>query len=222
MTGVPIKALLFLVLLSLQATARAQAPDGSEDPAVAVNSAIARDWVARADASGTVVLTSPGYAMPFGQGCVIHRLYFRGHDGRPSLGDMIPQDLYFVFASGDACASVDPARYFDIEPHNDVFGLLDFARRLKDGPKRGRDRLSDAALAKLSRCFPADARGTTRVVRAHSWRPEGSLRYQYQVRLICEALGDREEIVVTGARGEEAIRWQAGVQDSVTVDPVAP
>jgi hypothetical protein len=104
----------------------------------------------------------------------------------------------------------------------DVFGLLDFARRLKDGPKRGRDRLSDAALAKLSRCFPADARGTTRVVRAHSWRPEGSLRYQYQVRLICEALGDREEIVVTGARGEEAIRWQAGVQDSVTVDPVAP
>jgi hypothetical protein len=189
------------------------------DPAGWVKSAIERDWVARVDPnSASVVVTSPSYAMPFDQGCVIHRLFFPSGDGRPSLGNMVAQDLYFVFASGDACASAEPGQFFGIEPGNDLFSLLDFARRLKNGPKLGRDRVLDGALAKVSQCFAPEAMATTRIVRAHSWREQGSRRDQYQVTLLCEALEDQGDVVAIGARGQDAITWQVATLDQVVID----
>lgn len=214
--------LSLLLSLPLPASARAAAPVGeNNNPAAWLESVIDRDWVARAADQGSVVVASPSYAMPFDQGCVIHQLYFRNHGGRPSLGDMVAQDLYFAFASGDACASVEPARFFGIEPGNDVFALLDFSRRLKEGPRSGRDRLPDGAFARLSQCFSTEAIGTTRIVRAHSWRPQGSRRDQYQLTLTCAALPD-QDVVAIGARDQEAITWKVAALDQVKVDLAPP
>lgn len=217
------KNLLLLLLLLLPAAASAAPPAGDQDdPAAWLKAAINRDWTARVEESGYVVFSSPNYALPFNQGCVIHRLHFRIHDGRPMLGDMVAEDRYFAFASGDGCAAVDASRFFGIEPNNDVFSLLDFARRLKAGPKSGRDRLPDGALAMLSPCFSPEGIGTTQIVRAHSWRPKDSRRDQYQVTLTCAALPDQAEIVALGARDQEAITWKAGVLEHVTVDLAVP
>lgn len=216
-------SLLLSLLVLLPAAVRAAPPiDAQGDPAAWVKSAIDRDWVARAGDFGSVVVSSPIYAMPFGQGCVIHEIAFLSDGGRPSLGQMVAADRYFVFAAGDACASADPTHFFGIEPGNDVFGLLDFARRLKSGPKAGRDRVSDGAFAKMSQCFTPEAMRTTRVMRAHSWRPEGGRRDQYQVTLSCKALENEGDLIAIGARGQDAIAWKVGTLIHTTVDEAVP
>lgn len=218
------KTLLLPLLLTLPVPSIAAAPPGEHDnPAVRLKSAIDRDWVARSGDFGSVVLTSPSYAMPFNQGCVIHELSFLSAGGRPSLGDMVANDLYFVFASGDACASVNPALFFSIEPANDVFALLDFAKHLKSGPRPGKDRIPDGELARLSQCFAPEEMVTTRIVRAHSWKQEGIGRDdRYQVTLNCKALEDQGEIVALGARGLDAVAWELRSWGQVGVDLAAP
>jgi hypothetical protein len=212
-----------LLLLLPAVLSVAPAITAQDDPASWVKSAIERDWVARDDPdSASIVVASPSYAMPFDQGCVIHRLFFPTTGGRPSLGNMVVDDLYFAFASGDACASVDPARFFAIEPANDVFSLLEFARRLKNGPKSGRDRVLDGALERVSQCFAPEAMRTTRIVRAHSWREERSRRDRYRVTLFCESLENQGDVVAIGSRDQDAILWQVTTLDHVVVDEVAP
>jgi|GEM_PF-1662115 len=216
-------SLLLSLLVLLPAAVRAAPPvDAQDDPAAWVKSAIDRDWVARVGDFGTVVVSSPIYAMPFDQGCVIHEIAFLSDGKRPSLGRMVAADRYFVFAAGDACAAADPAQFFGIEPANDVFGLLDFARRLKSGPKAGRDRVSDDVFATVSQCFTPEAMRTTRVMRAHSWRPEGSRRDQYQVTLMCKALEDEGDLIAIGARDQDAIAWKVGTLVQTTVDEAVP
>jgi hypothetical protein len=218
------KTPLLALLLSLPAVAGvAPLVHAQDDPASWVKSAIERDWVARDDPdSASIVVASPSYAMRFDQGCVIHRLFFPTTDGRPSLGHMVADDMYFVFASGDACASVDPRHFFSIEPANDVFSLLEFAGRLKGGPRSGRDRVLDGALERVSQCFAPDAMDTTRIVRAHSWREKGSRRDRYQVTLFCEALESQGDVVAIGSREQDAILWQVTTLDHVVVDQIAP
>lgn len=192
---------------------------GHDNAATWVKSAIDDGWVARAGDSGSVVVTSPGYAMPFNQGCVIHELTFLDEGGRPSLGQMVANDLYFVFASGDACASANREQYFDIEPANDVVALLDFARRLKGGPRPGKDRIADGDLARVSQCFASEAMATTRIVRAHSWRQKGIGRDdRYQVTVGCKALEDQGDILVSGARDQDAVTWKTGELDRTAID----
>jgi hypothetical protein len=207
-----------LLMLAVSSASAASPPlDAQGDPATAVKAAIDRDWVARVTERGDVQVTSPIYAMPYGQGCVIHRLYFLGDGTRPSLGHMVVNDQYFVFASGDACATVDPGRFFSIEPGNDVSSLLDFARRLQGGPRPGKDRVSGGSLDQASRCFTPEAMATTNVRSAISWRPEGGRRDQYKVALTCASLKDQEELVATGSRGDDAIAWKVGVPEYLTV-----
>lgn len=197
------------VLLALPASA-GETPSAAPpaDPAAAIQSAIARDWIATVDESGSVVVTSPAYPMRHGQGCVIHRLYFPAYERQPALGDLITEDRYHVFASGEACGSVAPELFFTIEPGNDVVALLDFGRRLKSGPRDGRDRLPDSLLPRIAPCFAPAAMATTRIARAHAWRPEGSRRDRYQATLECKALADEGQIVATGTRDEEAVTWE--------------
>lgn len=219
------KTLLTLLLLTLSAPSMAAAPGGGhDDPAIRLKSAIDRDWVAKAGDFGSVVVTSPAYAMPYQQGCVIHELYFPGGAGGPSPGHMLANDRYFVFASGDACASADPGQFFAIEPANDVAALLDFAKRLKDGPRPGQDRLPKGGLGKVSACFAPEAMASTRIARAHSWKQGGSGRDdRYQVTLHCKALEDQGEIVALGVRGQDAVDWRLRPWGQVGVDlPAAP
>lgn len=218
------KTLLTLLLLTLHAPLIAAATPGEQaDPTVWLKSAIDHDWTARAGDFGSVVVTSPSYAMPFNQGCVIHELAFLSDGGRPSLGHMVANDLYFVFASGDACASADPEQFFDIEPANDVVALLDFAKRLKGGPRPGKDRIPDAELEKVSKCFAPEAMTSTRIVHAHSWNQKGIGRDdRYQVTLNCKALEDQGDIVALGVRDQDAITWKFVVLNHVTVDQAPP
>ena len=218
------KSLLTLLLLMLPVQSNAAAsPATQDDPAAQIKSTINRDWVAHAGDFGNVVVTSPSYAMPFNQGCVIHELAFLGNDGRPSLGNMVANDLYYVFAQGDACATIDVTHFFDIEPANDVSALLDFGKRLKGGPRPGKDRIPDADLARVVDCFTPDAMASTRIVRAHSWNQKGSGRDdRYQVTLRCEAVDETGEIVASGVRDQDAIDWTLRPWGSVTVEVPAP
>ncbi len=215
------KTLLTLLLLTLPAPLMAAAPLGEKhDSAIWLKSVIDHDWEAREGDFGSVVVTSPSYAMPFNRGCVIHELAFLSDGGRPSLGHMVANDRYFVFASGDACTSANPAQFFDIEPANDVDALLDFAKRLKSGPRSGQDRIADAELAKVSACFTTEAMTTTRILRARSWKQKGIGRDdRYQVTLHCKALEDQGDIVALGARDQDSITWKLDVLDKATIEP---
>jgi hypothetical protein len=216
-------AMLLAAGISVATSAQEAAPSENESPAARLKSAIDRDWVARAGDFGSVEVTSPSYAMRNKQGCVIHSLFFPGYNGQPAPGDMLSEDRYFVFASGDECASVNPELFFGIEPANDVPALLDFGKRLKDGPRPGKDQIADGDLAKLSPCFAPEAMATTRIARAHSWRQEGSGRDdRYQVTLSCKALEEHGEIVALGARGQDAVTWALKAWGEVTVDLPAP
>jgi hypothetical protein len=218
------KTQLALLLLALSAPSAAlTAPSEPDNPVARIKSAIDRDWVAKPGDFGSVVVASPSYAMPFNQGCVIHQLAFLSVNGKASLGEMVSTDQYFVFAAGDACATVDPALFFSIEPGNDKMALLDFSKRLKSGPRPGKDKMSDADYARISPCFTTEAMPSTRIVRAHSWRRNGAGQHDtYQTTLRCKAQEQNGEIVAFGFRGLEAVTWRFKPWGETTVDvPVA-
>jgi hypothetical protein len=203
------KTPFILLLLTLSAPLVALTPPGEPDnPAARIKSAIDRDWVAKPGDFGSVLVASPSYAMPFNQGCVIHQLAFLSVNGKASLGEMVSTDQYFVFAAGDACATVDPEQFFSIEPGNDIPALLDFARTLKSGPRPGKDKVSKADYARIAPCFAPAATALPRIMGGHSWREKGTSRDdRYQFTLRCTAVDDAGEIVVLGFRGQETITW---------------
>lgn len=209
-----------LLLLSLSTSTLAAAAE--DTPATRIKAAIDRDWIARGD-SGGVEVTSPSYPLPYKQGCVIHSLYFPTVATGPMPGHMVSQDRYFAFAAEDACATADPAQFFGIEPGNDTFALLDFAKRLKGGPRAGKDKISEADRARIAPCFAPETMAGTRIVRTHSWRESGTGRDdRYQVTLRCKALEDNGEIVALGVRGQETVTWALKPWGEITVDqPVA-
>ena len=200
----------------------AVAADANDTPAAQIKAAIDRDWVARGD-SGGVEVSSPSYPLPYKHGCVIHSLYFPTVATGPMPGHMVSQDRYFVFAAEDTCATADSAQFFTIEPGNDTYALLDFGKRLKDGPRAGTDKISEADRARIAPCFTLEAMAGTRIVRAHSWREKGTGRHdRYQVMLRCKALEGNGEIVALGVRGQEAVTWAFKPWGEITVDqPVA-
>lgn len=213
---------LILLFLALSLSPTTKAADSNDTPAARIKAAIDRDWIARGD-SGGVEVTSPSYPLPYKQGCVIHSLYFPTVATGPMPGHMVSQDRYFVFAAEDACATADPAQFFGIEPGNDTFALLDFAKRLKDGPRAGKDKISDADRARIAPCFTPEAMAGTRIVRAHSWRESGTGRDdRYQVTLRCTAQEDNGEIVALGVRGQEAVTWAFKPWGEITVDQPGP
>lgn len=215
------KILPTLLLLSTALISNAAAADANNTPAARIKAAIDRDWIARGD-SGGVEVTTPSYPLPYKQGCVIHSLYFPTVATGPMPGHMVSQDRYFVFAAEDACASADPAQFFGIEPGNDTFALLDFAKRLKDGPRAGKDKISEADRARIAPCFAPGALANTRIVRAHSWRENGTGRDdRYQVTLRCKAQEDNGEIVALGVRGQEAVTWAFKPWGEITADQPA-
>lgn len=215
------KILSILPLLTTVLSMNTVAADANDTPAAQIKAAIERDWVARGD-SGGVEVSSPSYPMPYKQGCVIHSLYFPTVATGPMPGHMVSQDRYFVFAAEDACASAEPAQFFGIEPGNDTFALLDFAKRLKDGPRAGTDKISEADRARIAPCFAPEAMIGTRIVRAHSWRESGTGRDdRYQVTLRCKALEDNGEIVALGVRGQEAVTWAFKPWGEITVEQPA-
>ena len=204
-----------LLLLSLSASGLAAANDTA---ATQIKDAIARDWVARGD-SGGVEVSSPSYPMPYQRGCVIHSLYFPTVATGPMPGHMVSQDRYFVFASDETCAGADPTQFFSIEPGNDTVALLDFAKPLKDGPRAGTDKISDADRARIAPCFAPEALAGTRISRAHSWREKGTGRDdRYQVVLRCKAVDEAGEIIALGVRDQKAITWVFKPWGEITVD----
>jgi hypothetical protein len=212
------KILLFLLSLSAAGLVAA----ANDTMAARIKDAIARDWVARGD-SGGVEVSSPSYPMPYQRGCVIHTLYFPTVATGPMPGHMVSQDRYFVFATDAACASADPAQFFSIEPANDTDALLDFAKQLKDGPRAGTDKISDADRARIAPCFAPEAMANTRITRAHSWREKGSGRDdRYQVVLRCKAVDDAGEIIALGVRDQKAITWVFKPWGEITVDVPVP
>lgn len=217
------KFLLLALLPALPAWANDSPPAASPaNPAASIKSAIDRDWIARTEASGSVMVQSPAYALRSGRGCVIHWMYFPAYDGHPSPGEMIAGDRFYVFASGEECGAVDPKLFFGIEPGNDVAALLDFGARLKVGPQVGKDHVEDRVLARIAPCFDPGAIATTRIAHAHSWRPEGSRQDRYQVTLDCKLLEEEGQIVATGARGEEAVAWEFRNWNQRAIDAPAP
>lgn len=199
-------------------------PDAAVDdtPAARIKDAIARDWTARGD-SGGVEVSSPSYPMPYQRGCVIHSLYFPTVATGPIPGHMVSQDRYFVFAAGEGCANADSAQFFTIEPGNDTFALLDFAKQLKDGPRVGTDRISDADRARIAPCFEPEALAGTRISRAHSWREQGPGRdNRYQVVLRCQAVDEIGEIVALGVRDQDSIAWVFKPWGEITVELPLP
>ena len=209
-----------LALLSCLWMTAAHAGPAGDDPAALVKQAIERDWTAqRNDAGGYTALTSPIYPMPFGQGCVLHQLYFLDDLAGPSMGRMVAEDRYYAFATGEACQAIDPARFFGIEPGNDVSGLLDLAVRLKAGPQAGRDTLSRDAQARVPACFTPEAVAGTKVIRATSHRVGGVRGEAYRVVLACGSLRDGEEIHASGSRKDASVHWDIG--SLTTVVPAA-
>lgn len=213
-------SLLLLLTLMLSAPLAALTPPSETDnPAARIKSAIDRDWVAKPGDFGSVVVTSPSYAMPFNQGCVIHELAFLSVNGQASLGQMVSTDRYFVFDAGDGCATANPLQFFSIEPANDTAALLDFSKRLKSGPRPAVDKITDADRARISPCFTPEAMATTRIVRAHSWRQNGSGRDdRYQATLHCKAIDEQGEIIVLGIRDQDTIHWTLKPWGEVSVD----
>ena len=213
-------SLLLLLTLTLSAPLAALTPPSETDnPAARIKSAIDRDWVAKPGDFGSVVVTSPSYAMPFNQGCVIHELAFLSVNGQASLGQMVSTDRYFVFDAGDGCATANPLQFFSIEPANDTAALLDFSKRLKSGPRPAVDTITDADRARISPCFTPEAMATTRIVRAHSWRQNGSGRDdRYQATLHCKAIDEQGEIIVLGIRDQDTIHWTLKPWGEVSVD----
>lgn len=213
-------SLLLLLTLTLSAPLAALTPPSETDnPAARIKSAIDRDWVAKPGDFGSVVVTSPSYAMPFNQGCVIHELAFLSVNGQASLGQMVSTDRYFVFDAGDGCATANPLQFFSIEPANDTAALLDFSKRLKSGPRPAVDKITDADRARISPCFTPEAMATTRIVRAHSWRQNGSGRDdRYQATLHCKAIDEQGEIIVLGIRDQDTIHWTLKPWGEVSVD----
>ena len=207
---------ILVLLLSLSAAGLVAATD--DTTAARIKDAIARDWVARGD-SGGVEVSSPSYPMPYKRGCVIHTLYFPTVATGPMPGHMVSQDRYFVFATDAACAGADPTQFFTIEPANDTVALLDFAKQLKDGPRAGTDKISDADRARIAPCFAPEALAGTRISRAHSWREKGTGRDdRYQVVLRCKAVDETGEIVALGVRDQQAITWVINPWGEITVD----
>lgn len=205
-------------LLLLLLAHPALAADPKQEDAAQIKAAIERDWTARGD-SGGVEITSPSYPMPYGQGCVIHSLYFPNAGTGPAMGHMVTHERYFVFATGQACATADPAQFFHIEPGNETAELLEFAKQLKNGPRPGMDRGAADELAKISPCFTPEAMATTRIVRAHSWGQQGDGRHdRYQVRLRCKALEEQGEIVALGVRSQDAVSWKFAPWGQAAVD----
>jgi hypothetical protein len=215
-------SLLLALALSLPTAGSATAAgEARDDPAQWMKDAIARDWKASANPrSGDLELASPIYPMRFNQGCVIHRLTFLADDGRPALDHLVATDNYFAFAVGEACATADPAHFFEIHAGSDTFGVMDFARRLKAGPQPGRDSLSRDARARLPACFLPDAMRSTRITRASSRRVGGAQREEFMVVLACDGLKDGEEIYATGSYRDDAVHWEIG--SLVRVDAVGP
>ena len=213
-------SLLLLLTLMLSAPLAALTPPSETDnPAARIKSAIDRDWVAKPGDFGSVVVTSPSYAMPFNQGCVIHELAFLSVNDQASLGQMVSTDRYFVFDAGDDCATANPLQFFSIEPANDTAALLDFSKRLKSGPRPAVDKITDADRARISPCFTPEAMATTRIVRAHSWRQNGSGRDdRYQATLHCKAIDEQGEIIVLGIRDQDTIHWTLKPWGEVSVD----
>ena len=213
-------SLLLLLTLTLSAPLAALTPPSETDnPAARIKSAIDRDWVAKPGDFGSVVVTSPSYAMPFNQGCVIHELAFLSVNDQASLGQMVSTDRYFVFDAGDGCATANPLQFFSIEPANDTAALLDFSKRLKSGPRPAVDKITDADRARISPCFTPEAMATTRIVRAHSWRQNGSGRDdRYQATLHCKAIDEQGEIIVLGIRDQDTIHWTLKPWGEVSVD----
>ncbi len=215
------KTLRYLILAALTSLMTTAAADLNDIHATQIKAAINRDWIARGD-SGGVEITSPSYALPYKQGCVIHSLYFPTVATGPMPGHMVSQDRYFAFAAEDACASADPAQFFGIEPGNDTFALLDFAKRLKNGPRAGKDTISDADRTRIAPCFAPETLADTRINHAHSWRGNGTGRHdRYQVTLRCKAQEDNGEIVALGVRGHEAVTWAFKPWGEITVDQPA-
>ncbi len=214
------KTQIALLLLALSAPSAAlTAPSEPDNPVARIKSGIDRDWVAKPGDFGSVVVTSPSYTMPFNRGCVIHQLAFLKVDGQASLGEMVSTDRYFVFAAGDACTTADPALFFSIEPANDTIALLDFSKRLKNGPRPAQDKVSDADFTRISPCFTTEAMASTRILRAHSWNEKDSGRdNRYQVTLYCKALEEEGEIVALGVRDQDAINWVFRPWGQITVD----
>ena len=207
---------ILVLLLSLSAAGLVAATD--DTTAARIKDTISRDWVARSD-SGGVEVSSASYPMPYKRGCVIHTLYFPTVATGPMPGHMVSQDRYFVFATDAACAGADPTQFFTIEPANDTVALLDFAKQLKDGPRAGTDKISDADRARIAPCFAPEALAGTRISRAHSWREKGTGRDdRYQVVLRCKAVDETGEIVALGVRDQQAITWVIKPWGEITVD----
>jgi hypothetical protein len=217
-------SLLLLLTLTLSAPLAALTPPSETDnPAARIKAAIDSDWVAKPGDFGSVVVASPSYAMPFNQGCVIHELAFLSVNGQPSLGQMMSTDRYFVFAAGDACANVNPALFFSIEPGNDTVALLDFSKRLKTGPRPAKDKISAVDYVRIAPCFAPDAMANTRIVRAHSWREKANGRDdRYQVTLHCKHVDDAGEIIALGVRDQDAISWVFKAWGEISVDVPTP
>jgi hypothetical protein len=136
---------------------------------------------------------------------------------------MVTDDQYFVFASDEACANADRVLFFTIEPANDSLALLDFSKRLKNGPRPSKDKISDIDYARISPCFTPEAMASTRIVRAHSWNEKASGRdNRYQVTLHCKAVDEVGEIIALGARDQDPINWVFKPWGQVTVDMPAP
>jgi len=212
------KAMPALLLLLMTTAAFAASAETTPDAAAQIKSAIDQDWVARADKGG-VEVSSPSYPMPYKRGCVIHSLYFPTVATGPMPGHMVSQDRYYVFAIDDACANADPAQFFSIEPGNDTFALLDFAKQLKDGPQPGKDKISEADRARIAPCFAPEALAGTRISHAHSWREKGTGRHdRYQVILHCKAIDEQGEIVALGSRNQNAVTWVLKPWGEVSVD----
>lgn len=206
--------LLFALALCLPFGVRAG--DVPTDPAKMVRQAIQRDWSVRDERTGGyVVVTSPIYPMAFGRGCILHKLFFLDGPEGPSMARMVAEDRYYTFAGGEACAAIEPARFFGIEPGNDVEGLLDLAGRIKAGPQAGRDSFGRDAQARVAACFTPEAMASTRVTRAVSRRVGGVRGEEYRVALECASLRDGEELHATSSRKDASVHWDIGTLTTV-------
>lgn len=196
-----------LMLCGVATAAIAQEPP---DALETVKAALARDWVVEyAGSPDTVAFRSPIYVMPFGGACVTHRLTFLPDlTGQPNMASMVATSAYYAWASGEACKAVDPREFYEFEAGSDVIGLLDIARRAKDGPKAGVDTVARADRARIAACFTPEAMRTTRVWLGNSVFDSAAKAMRYRLVLQCGALMGGENIHVTREGQGDALTWE--------------
>ena len=145
------------------------------------------------------------------------RLTFLGESQQPALDHLVVETDYYAFASGEACASVDPEHFFEISRGSDESGVMNFAQRLKAGPQAVGHTLSSEAAARVPGCFRPEAMRTTRIARAFSRRAGGERREEFTVVLACDELKEGEEIYALGSyKKGETVRWE--IRSLIQVD----